>query len=95
VIVASFGDVDTLGEAYAFGVILVVRLHDHVDGRSAAQGPLAPAISRAAERSYPKQKQGEIDIPIGIFTVFLILASTALIIFSRRKRRPSGVSDSP
>ncbi len=35
VIIASLGDVDTLGEAYAFGVHLVFRLYDAVDGGAA------------------------------------------------------------
>ena len=78
VIVASFGDVDTLGEAYAFGVIwsfvfmtmsmAVLRLKDR-----------SPRQYRVPLNVHIRNKKGEIDIPIGIFTVFLILASTALI----------------
>jgi hypothetical protein len=78
VIVASFGDVDTLGEAYAFGVIwsfvfmtmsmAFLRLKDR-----------SPRQYRVPLNMHVRDKSGEIDIPIGIFTVFLILASTALI----------------
>jgi hypothetical protein len=78
VIIASLGDVDTLGEAYAFGVIwsfvfmtmsmAVLRLKDHT-----------PRQFRVPLNVHIRNKKGEIDIPIGIFTVFLILISTALI----------------
>jgi amino acid transporter len=78
VIVASFGDVDTLGEAYAFGVIwsfvfmtmsmAFLRLKDR-----------SPRQYRVPLNVHKRTKKGEIDIPIGIFTVFLILLSTALI----------------
>jgi amino acid transporter len=78
VIIASLGDVDTLGEAYAFGVIwsfvfmtmsmAVLRLKDRT-----------PRQYRVPLNVHVRNKKGEIDIPIGIFTVFLILASTALI----------------
>jgi amino acid transporter len=78
VILASMGDVDTLGEAYAFGVIwsfvfmtmsmTVLRFKD----RSTRQYevPLNIPIKVGNKR---------IDLPIGILTVFLILACTALI----------------
>jgi len=78
VILASLGDVDTLGEAYAFGVIwsfvfmtmsmAVLRLKDRT-----------PRQYRVPLNVHIRNKKGEIDIPIGIFTVFLILASTAMI----------------
>ena len=78
VIVASLGDVDTLGEAYAFGVIwsfvfmtmsmAVLRLKDHT-----------PRQFRVPLNVHIRNKKGEIDLPIGIFTVFLILICTALI----------------
>jgi amino acid transporter len=78
VIVASFGDVDTLGEAYAFGVIwsfvfmtmsmAFLRFKDR-----------SPRQYRVPLNIHERDKSGELDIPIGIFTVFLILASTALI----------------
>jgi amino acid transporter len=78
VIVASFGDVDTLGEAYAFGVIwsfvfmtmsmAFLRFKDR-----------SPRQYRVPLNIHERDKSGELDIPIGIFTVFLILASTAMI----------------
>jgi amino acid transporter len=79
VIIASMGDVDTLGEAYAFGVIwsfvfmtmsmMVLRFKDRT-----------PRQYRVPLNIHIKRKNGQqIDIPIGILTVFLILASTALI----------------
>jgi amino acid transporter len=78
VILASWGDVDTLGEAYAFGVIwsfvfmtmsmAVLRLKDK-----------SPRQYRVPLNIHKRTKKGEIDFPIGIFAVFLILASTALI----------------
>jgi amino acid transporter len=78
VIIASFGDVDTLGEAYAFGVIwsfvfmtmsmAFLRLKDR-----------SPRQYRVPLNIHVRNKKGEIDIPIGIFTVFLILLSTALL----------------
>jgi amino acid transporter len=78
VIVVSFGDVDTLGEAYAFGVIwsfvfmtmsmAFLRFKDR-----------SPRQYRVPLNIHERDKSGELDIPIGIFTVFLILASTAMI----------------
>jgi amino acid transporter len=78
VILASLGDVDTLGEAYAFGVIwsfvfmtmsmAVLRLKNR-----------SPRQYRVPLNVHIPNKKGEIDIPIGIFTVFLILLSTAMI----------------
>jgi amino acid transporter len=77
VIIASRGDVDTLGEAYAFGVIwsfvfmtmsmTVLRFKD----------------KRHREYEVPfnirkKTRDGkQIDLPIGIFAVFLVLLTTA------------------
>jgi amino acid transporter len=78
VIFASWGDVDTLGEAYAFGVIwsfvfmtmsmAFLRFKDR-----------SPRQYRVPLNIHERDKSGEVDIPIGIFIVFLILASTALI----------------
>ena len=78
VIVASLGDVDTLGEAYAFGVIwsfvfmtmsmAVLRFKDR-----------SPRQYRVPLNVPVKTKSGEIDLPIGILAVFTVLASTALI----------------
>ncbi|MGA3065717.1 MAG: APC family permease [Tepidisphaeraceae bacterium] len=85
VIVASMGDVDTLGEAYAFGVIwsfvfmtmsmTVLRFKD----RSHRQYEVPLNI-------HLKGKNGTmVDLPIGILTVFLILLSTALINLATKK----------
>jgi Amino acid permease len=79
VIIASVGNVNTLGEAYAFGVIwsfvfmtmsmTVLRFRD----------------KRPREYEVPlnirvKSKDGKgFEFPVGIFAVFLILLSTALI----------------
>ncbi len=76
VIVASLGDVNTLGEAYAFGVIwsfvfmsmamTVLRFKDRSPRKYSV--PLNIAI---------KTRRGKIELPIGIVTVFLILFCTA------------------
>ena len=78
-IIASWGDVDTLGEAYAFGVIwsfvfktmamVVLRFRD----RTPRQYEVPLNIRRHTKDG------GEIDIPIGITITFLILLSTAMI----------------
>ncbi len=80
VIVLSRGDVNTLGEAYAFGVIwsfvfmtlamVVFRFKDK--SKRQYEVPLNIRINRPA-------KGDHIDIPIGIAIVCLILLSTALI----------------
>jgi amino acid transporter len=79
VILASMGDVNTLGEAYAFGVIwsfvfmtmsmAFLRLKD----RRPRQYRVPLNVHLHSER------KGEIDLPIGIFAVFIVLASVALI----------------
>jgi amino acid transporter len=79
VIVASRGDVNTLGEAYAFGVIWsfvfmtmsmsVLRFKDR--SKRLYEVPLNIHI---------KDKSGnETDLPLGILAIFLILLSTAVI----------------
>jgi amino acid transporter len=78
VIVFSLGDVNTLGEAYAFGVIwsfvfmtlsmMVLRFKDHSPRQY--QTPLNFPI---------KTSTGVMQFPIGITIVFLILMSTALV----------------
>jgi hypothetical protein len=78
VIVASLGDVNTLGEAYAFGVVW-----------SFVFMSLAMAVLRFRLRT-PRQytvplniskptAYGHVNLPIGIFIVFLILLSTACV----------------
>jgi amino acid transporter len=78
-IVASMGNVYTLGEAYAFGVIW-----------SFVFKALAMVILRFKDKS-PREYEvplnirlrtaggGRIDLPIGISVIFLILLSTALV----------------
>ena len=79
VIIASRGDVDTLGEAYAFGVIW-----------SFVFMTMSMAVLRWKDTS-PRQykvpfnipahnsKGEKVDVPIGILFVFAVLLSTALI----------------
>jgi hypothetical protein len=78
-IVASMGNVYTLGEAYAFGVIwsfvfktlamVVLRFKDK-----------SPREYEVPLNIRVKRKDGtRIDLPIGITAIFLILLSTALI----------------
>jgi amino acid transporter len=76
VIIASLGDVNTLGEAYAFGVIwsfvfmslamTVLRFRDR-----------SPRQYRVPLNIPIKTRSGKIEVPIGITVVFLILFSTA------------------
>jgi hypothetical protein len=79
VIIASAGDVDTLGEAYAFGVIwsfvfmtmsmAVLRFKD-----------TSPRQYRVPFNVPITRKNGQkVDVPIGILFVFAVLFSTALI----------------
>ena len=93
VIVGSLGNVNTLGEAYAFGVIwsfvfmtmsmTVLRFKD----------------KRHREYEVPfnvrtKAKDGrEIDLPIGIFAVFMVLLTTAAInLFTKKTATVWGLS---
>ncbi len=78
-ILASWGDVDTLGEAYAFGVIWSFVF------KTMAMVVLRFKDKRHREYEVPlnirkKTSDGkQIDLPIGITIIFLILLSTALI----------------
>jgi hypothetical protein len=84
VILASMGDVDTLGEAYAFGVIwsfvfmtmsmTVLRFKDR-----------STRLYRVPLNVHVKTRRGQIDLPIGILTIFLILFSTAAINLATKK----------
>jgi amino acid transporter len=84
VIIASAGDVDTLGEAYAFGVIwsfvfmtmsmTVLRFKDR-----------SPRLYRVPLNMAIDYHRKRIDLPIGILTVFLILFSTAAINLATKK----------
>ncbi|HET6252245.1 MAG TPA: APC family permease [Tepidisphaeraceae bacterium] len=85
VIVASLGDVNELGEAYAFGVIwsfvfmtlamVVFRFKDK--SKRQYEVPLNIRIKRASG--------DHIDLPIGIALVCLILLSTAIINLATKK----------
>ena len=84
VILASMGDVDTLGEAYAFGVIwsfvfmtgsmAVLRFKDR-----------SPRQYRVPLNFAVKEKGGTIEIPFGILAVCMVLASTAIINLMTKK----------
>jgi amino acid transporter len=86
-IVASRGNVITLGEAYAFGVIwsftfnslamLVLRLKFHGE-----RGWKVP----------PNLRIGRVEIPIGLLSVFLVLLSTAIVnLFTKSVATVSGI----
>jgi amino acid transporter/nucleotide-binding universal stress UspA family protein len=78
VILASLGDVNTLGEAYAFGVVwsfvfmslsmTVLRFKDP-----------SPRKYRVPGNLPIKTKNDEITLPFGLFAIFLILFSTAIV----------------
>jgi amino acid transporter len=86
-IIASRGDVITLGEAYAFGVIWSFTFNS-----------LAMLVLRwkyHGERGWkvpPNIKIGKTEIPIGLFAVFLVLLSTAITnLFTKSIATVSGV----
>ncbi len=83
-IVASMGDVYTLGEAYAFGVVwsfvfktlamVVLRFKDKSPRQY--EVPLNVRIHRKGKR---------IDLPIGIGIIFLVLLCTAIVNLATKK----------
>lgn len=78
VIVASLGDVNTLGEAYAFGVVWSFVF------MSLAMTVLRFKIRSPRQYSVPlnitkQTNHGLVRFPLGIFSVFLILFSTACV----------------
>ena len=78
VILASLGDVDTLGEAYAFGVIWSFVF------MSLSMAVLRFRIRSPREYSVPlninkQTRHGLVRFPVGIIIVFLILFSTACV----------------
>src|ERR1700689_3686262 len=86
-IIASRGDVIMLGEAYAFGVIwsftfnslamLVLRWRYHGD-----RGWKVP----------PNIRIGKTELPIGLFSVFLVLLTTAIVnLFTKSVATVSGI----
>ncbi len=79
VIIASVGNVNTLGEAYAFGVIwsFVFMTMSMTVLRFKDKRHREYEVPLNIRRTGKDGKQ--IDFPVGIFAVFLILLSTALI----------------
>ena len=84
VILFSLGDVDTLGEAYAFGVVwsfvfmtmsmVVLRFKD-----------LSPRQYRVPLNVPMRTKKGLVQVPIGTIAVFLILLSVAIVNLATKK----------
>src|SRR6202142_3499252 len=86
-IVASRGNVITLGEAYAFGVIWSFPFNS-----------LAMLVLRwkyHGERGWkvpPNLRIGKTEIPLGLFSVFLVLLSTAVVnLFTKSIATVSGI----
>jgi amino acid transporter len=86
-IVASRGNVITLGEAYAFGVIWSFTFNS-----------LAMLVLRwkyHGERGWkvpPNIRVGKTEIPIGLLSVFLVLLSTAIVnLFTKSVATVSGI----
>jgi amino acid transporter len=87
-IIASRGNVITLGEAYAFGVIWSFTFNS-----------LAMLVLRwkyHGERGWkvpPNIRIGKTEIPVGLFSVFLVLLSTATVnLFTKSIATVSGVA---
>jgi amino acid transporter len=86
-VIASRGDVITLGEAYAFGVIWSFTFNS-----------LAMLVLRwkyHGERGWkvpPNLKIGKTEIPIGLLSVFLVLLSIAIVnLFTKSVATVSGI----
>jgi amino acid transporter len=86
-IIASRGDVITLGEAYAFGVIWSFTFNS-----------LAMLVLRwkyHGERGWkvpPNIRIGKTEVPVGLLSVFLVLLSTALVnLFTKSVATVSGI----
>ncbi len=86
-IIASRGNVITLGEAYAFGVIWSFTFNS-----------LAMLVLRwkyHGERGWkvpPNLRIGKIEIPVGLLSVFLVLLSTAIVnLFTKSVATVSGI----
>jgi hypothetical protein len=83
-IVASWGDVNTLGEAYAFGVIwsfvfktlamVVLRFRDR--SKREYEVPMNIRFGNGGKK---------VDLPVGILAVFLALALTAVVNLATKK----------
>jgi amino acid transporter len=86
-IIASRGNVITLGEAYAFGVIWSFTFNS-----------LAMLVLRGkfhGERGWkvpPNLRIGNFEIPVGLLSVFLVLLSTAIVnLFTKSVATVSGI----
>src|SRR5450631_1626497 len=86
-IIATRGNVITLGEAYAFGVIWSFTFNS-----------LAMLVLRwkyHGERGWkvpPNLRIGKIEFPVGLFSVFLVLFSTAIVnLFTKSVATVSGI----
>ncbi len=87
-IIASRGDVDTLGEAYAFGVIWSFTFNS-----------LAMLVLRwkyHGERGWkvpPNIRIGKTEIPVGLISVFMVLLTTAVVnLFTKSVATVSGIA---
>ena len=87
-IVASRGNVDTLGEAYAFGVIWSFTFNS-----------LAMLVLRwkyHGERGWkvpPNIRIGKTEIPVGLISVFMVLLTTAIVnLFTKSVATVSGIA---
>ncbi len=87
-IIASHGNVIMLGEAYAFGVIWSFTFNS-----------LAMLVLRwkfKGERGWkvpPNIKIGKYEVPVGLFCVFLVLGSTAIVnLFTKAVATVSGIA---
>jgi amino acid transporter len=87
-IVASRGNVITLGEAYAFGVIWSFTFN--------ALAMLVLRWKYKGERGWkvpPNIRIGQTEIPLGLISVFMVLLSTALVnLFTKSVATISGVA---
>jgi len=86
-IVASRGNVITLGEAYAFGVIWSFTFN--------SLAMLVLRMKYRGERGWkvpPNLRIGRVEIPIGLLSVFLVLLSTAIVnLFTKSVATVSGI----
>jgi amino acid transporter len=87
-IIASRGSVDTLGEAYAFGVIWSFTFNS-----------LAMLVLRwkyHGERGWkvpPNIRIGKTEIPVGLISVFMVLFTTAIVnLFTKSVATVSGIA---
>jgi len=86
-IVLSGGDVFVLGEAYAFGVIWSFTF------KALAMLVLRWKYKGAREWKVPVNiRIGKVELPIGLFSVFLVLATTAIVnLFTKSVATVSGI----